>query len=118
VRVRIEPADELAHRDQPAASLADDAQLVHHVLLEEVDADAQGLGGFGLGDRQPPEPGGDTAPALLLLLAHVPQSRDPHRTPPPTCVRARPWERRERLRAASTGLERRSPHPVDDRVGH
>jgi hypothetical protein len=44
VSIALDPAVQLGDRDQPAPSTAHDAQLVHHVLLEEIDADAQGFG--------------------------------------------------------------------------
>jgi hypothetical protein len=44
----VKPSLKLPHRNQPPSAAADDPELVHHVLLEEVDADTQGLRGLGL----------------------------------------------------------------------
>ena len=47
-----EPALQLVYRDQSAAADPDDAQLGKHVVFEEVDADAERLGGLGLGESE------------------------------------------------------------------
>ena len=61
----LEPALEFADRDQPTAPTADDAQLVHDVLLEEVDADTQGVGRLGLGQRETADRGIRTICTLI-----------------------------------------------------
>jgi hypothetical protein len=43
-----QPSLQLLHRDQAAAPDADDPQLGKDVGFEEVDADAECLGGLGL----------------------------------------------------------------------
>lgn len=50
-RVLLEPALELANRDQTPAPATHYAQLVHDVDFEEVDADPQGFGRLALGER-------------------------------------------------------------------
>ncbi len=85
MRAGVEPADELAHRDEPAASLADDAQLVHHVLLEEVDADAQGVSRLLLRQGKAAERSSRRTRLLVLdrlpRSGHAPLSHEPARTP-------------------------------------
>ena len=50
--VGLQPGLQLSDRDQPASTTTHHAQLVHDVLLEEVDADAQGIGRLALRQRQ------------------------------------------------------------------
>ena len=64
--VLLEPALQLAHRDQPPATAADDARLGHHVLLEEVDADAEGVRRLALREREATERGADRLFAPVL----------------------------------------------------
>jgi len=51
-RALVEPPPKLGDGNESAAATPDDAQLVHDVLLEEVDADPQRLGRFGLAQRE------------------------------------------------------------------
>lgn len=53
----VEPALQLAHRDEPPATATDDAQLGHDVLLEEVDTDAESVGRLALREREATERG-------------------------------------------------------------
>ncbi len=64
--VLVEPALELADRNQSPATAADDAQLVHDVLLEEVDANAQGVSRLALREREPAELASDGSHVLLI----------------------------------------------------
>jgi hypothetical protein len=52
VSVAVDPALELGEWDQQAAPAADHPQVVQHVMLEEVDADAEGRGGLCLRQRK------------------------------------------------------------------
>ena len=52
-RALIEPALELPDGDESTSSAPDDAQLVHNVLLEEVDADTESLRSLSLRESQP-----------------------------------------------------------------
>src|ERR1035441_2844493 len=56
VGVGLHPAAQLGDRDQPPAAAPDDPQLVHHMLLEEVDADPERLRGLDLRHSQPRDP--------------------------------------------------------------
>ena len=65
-----EPALQLGYRDQGPAPDPDDAKLGEDVVFEEVDADAERLGGLGLGEgeawRRSPR-----RSLLALLCAHA-----------------------------------------------
>ena len=56
LRVGVEPPGKLVDGDQQPAAAADDAQLAHDVVLEEVDADAERLGGLDLRHGQTRDP--------------------------------------------------------------
>jgi hypothetical protein len=80
------------------------AQLVHDVLLEEVDADAQGVGRLLLRQGQAAERGVRRARLLVVeslpLSGHAPLSYEGRSTPLPIT----PWERRGN--GAGTGAPR------------
>lgn len=50
--VLLEPRLQHTDRNQPPASAADDAQLGHHVLFQEVDADTEGVSRLALRERE------------------------------------------------------------------
>jgi hypothetical protein len=50
VGVVLDPTLELSQRDQAAPAAADHPEVVEHVLLEEVDADAERVGGLRSGE--------------------------------------------------------------------
>ena len=52
-RVAIQPTLELRDGDQDEPSLSADAKIAEYVILEEVDADTEGLCCFALGEREP-----------------------------------------------------------------
>ena len=86
VRMLVEPALELADRDKPAAATAHNAQLVHDVLLEEVDANAQGVSRLALRERETAERGVGTSGTLIfdrpMAGAHTNTWRELRISPP------------------------------------
>src|SRR5215211_5406877 len=125
--VFVEPALQLADRNQSPAAAANDAQLLHNVLLEEVDADAKGVGCLTLREREATEHGPRLMHALVIEREprgrHAPTSRNSARTHP--C----PWRvsllrdscgivrtRVRRSPAASSGRRTASP-PVQRDAG-
>ena len=78
-RVLLEPALELSNRDQSSSTAANNPQLVHDVVLEEVDADAQGVGRLALRKRETTERSSDSSLVLDRVTqgSHAPLSREP-----------------------------------------
>ena len=124
VRVLFEPALELADRDQPAPATADDAQLMHDVLLEEVDTDAQGVSRLTLREGETTDRGVCTSCALVIDClaedAHAQPWRESGNRPPQATTSpkmSRPswdWDGTigtpiRRFPAASTGSKTESP---------
>jgi hypothetical protein len=78
--VKSGDAVQLAHRDQPPAAAANDAQLGHHVLLEEVDTDAEGISRLTLRESKAADRGADRLDTLVFDRAarggHASTSRE------------------------------------------
>src|SRR5436190_17982239 len=105
-RVRVQPALELADRDQSATATTHHAQLVHDVLLEEVDAETQGVGRLALGECEATKQASARLRCVVLECppyGHATTSDQlscPHPLP---CCRLPVWEI---CGAVSTPLER------------
>jgi hypothetical protein len=55
-RALVKPPLELPDWDEPTSSAPNDPEFVHHVLLEEIDADTQSLRRLRLRESQPRYP--------------------------------------------------------------